>query len=220
MSGRAHFDGIAAQYDRMKRRQPFYNAQLRSLASSLTGPIPGRSVLELGCGTGQVLKHLDPRRGLGIDRSLPMVEQARMGAPASLTFQQGDILSFVPDQAFDLVVCCDVLEHLAAPGQLFERFTAFPGQPRFVLTWPNPRWFPLMRAGEALRLKTPEGPLYAHPLEGAARSALERGLTVVDQGYALLLPVAVPLLTRWLNQRHRRGLLRRQGLIQYLVLTK
>jgi ubiquinone/menaquinone biosynthesis C-methylase UbiE len=37
----------------------------------------GRSVLEVGCGTGQLLQALNPSHGVGIDFSEAMVEKAR-----------------------------------------------------------------------------------------------------------------------------------------------
>ncbi|HTY08131.1 MAG TPA: class I SAM-dependent methyltransferase [Candidatus Edwardsbacteria bacterium] len=215
-----HFEQLAPRYDRLKRRQAFYNEQLEHLAASLAGDVTAGSVLDLGCSTGRILRSLELRSGLGVDISPAMIELASRGAPPQLAFRQADVMAFVPDRAFDAVICCDVIEHLPDYRALLERLRQYPGNPRIVLTWPNPRWFPAMRVGELLRLKTPEGRLFGRSLRTVARTAVECGLRVVRSGYRLLLPVPVPWLTDTLNHWHRRGLLRRWGLIQYLVLSK
>ena len=50
----------------------------------------GSRVLELGCGTGQLLAALKPARGVGIDISDGMIEVARRNYP-DLEFYTGDI---------------------------------------------------------------------------------------------------------------------------------
>ena len=50
----------------------------------------GSRILELGCGTGQLLAALKPARGVGIDISDGMIEVARRNYP-DLEFYTGDI---------------------------------------------------------------------------------------------------------------------------------
>ena len=213
-----HFNAVAPGYDRFKRKQAFYYDHLKCLAAALAGDVSDSAVLELGCGTGQILRSLRPRFGVGVDISPAMVALAARDSAPGLEFHQADIMDFMPDRAFDVVICCDVVEHLPDYRTLLERLRDYPGSPRIVLTWPNPRWFPAMRAGELLGLKTPEGALYRRGLGTVARTAVECGLRVIGSGYRLLMPVDLPLITDRLNAWHQQGLLRRWGLIQFLVL--
>ena len=50
---------------------------------------PGKRVLELGCGHGDLLAALRPSRGVGVDFSAAQVEKARARHP-DLHFVQGD----------------------------------------------------------------------------------------------------------------------------------
>src|SRR5215468_5829519 len=50
----------------------------------------GARVLELGCGTGDVLAALKPSFGVGVDFSAGMISQARQAHP-DLTFLVGDV---------------------------------------------------------------------------------------------------------------------------------
>ena len=77
-SNRAYYDDFSTGYER--ERSHGYHALLDELESSVVAPLcPGRSVLEVGCGTGLILSRLAPAAGqaMGVDLSGGMVRKAR-----------------------------------------------------------------------------------------------------------------------------------------------
>jgi len=74
-----------------------------------------RSVLELGCGSGTMLKDLSRRyRTTGIDNSRSMLRLARQKAPRSELIY-GDISEFSLGRRFDAVVCpFDTINHITS----------------------------------------------------------------------------------------------------------
>ncbi|MBT3361872.1 MAG: glycosyltransferase [Rhodospirillales bacterium] len=85
---RTFFDGLAEERDDWVRRNEFFYAADRDYMRFL---IPqGAHVLELGCGTGQLLASLDPARGIGLDISEGMIDIARSKYP-NLKFHVGDM---------------------------------------------------------------------------------------------------------------------------------
>jgi SAM-dependent methyltransferase len=77
---------------------------------------PDAPVLDLGCGSGQLLGFLT-RSGLrsvvGVDRSPPQVERSRRAAPgAELVLGDGRALLRERAGSFGAIFCIDVLEHL------------------------------------------------------------------------------------------------------------
>ena len=103
---RAHFDGIAQERDRWRARNAYYYADLESHLRFL---VPGGvSVLEIGCGTGDLLASLKPSRGVGIDFSQEMVAVARSKYPSdrypALEFQVDDAEELQLEERFDYVV--------------------------------------------------------------------------------------------------------------------
>ncbi len=84
----------------------------------------GRKTLDVGCGGGLLAEEF-ARLGCdvaGIDPSAKSLETARAHARAAgldIDYRQasGEHIPF-PDAAFDIVYCCDVLEHVQDPGKV------------------------------------------------------------------------------------------------------
>ena len=84
---------------------------------------PGLNVLDVGCGTGDLLRLLSPLvtpgRAVGIDLSETMINEARSrseSGSANLVFEQGDVLALqFEDGAFDRVMASQVLIHVPDP---------------------------------------------------------------------------------------------------------
>lgn len=107
------------------------------------GQMGGKSVLDLGCGSGYLLKAAIEQgaiAGVGLDLIPPD------GALGSLHFltadlNGGDWLSKadVPQKNFDLILAFDILEHLESPYRFLQHARALlnPKDGRMVVTTPN-----------------------------------------------------------------------------------
>ena len=69
---------------------------------------PGRSVLEIGCGTGDLLAALEPGRGVGVDLSRAMVDAAQRRHP-HLQFEQTSGEKLALGETFDVIVLSDLV---------------------------------------------------------------------------------------------------------------
>lgn len=77
------------------------------------------SVLEVGCGEGELAAHLWRQGPRPTRFEICDVDIGRLapGLPPELAARQASIYALPwPDQAFDLVICCEVLEHLHDPA--------------------------------------------------------------------------------------------------------
>src|SRR3954470_24946415 len=117
---RAEYDRWADERDRWRARNRAYYRSIEQLARFVVPE--GATVLEIGCGTGDLLAALKPRDGVGIDLSPRMVELARRKHPG-LTFVVDDAERLdageLDGRTFDYVVLSDVV------GMLRDVWSAF-----------------------------------------------------------------------------------------------
>ncbi len=95
-----------------------------SAAYALDRMVPGRSLLDVGCGPGSITadlaRRVAPGRVTAVDASAEAVELARASAREAgadnIEFRVGDVHDLdLPDDAFDVVHAHQVLQHVADP---------------------------------------------------------------------------------------------------------
>ncbi|MEK9177666.1 MAG: class I SAM-dependent methyltransferase, partial [Patescibacteria group bacterium] len=154
-----HFNDIASDYDYWKNHNRYYYQNLFILYGSL---IPsGSSVVEIGCGTGDIISSLDPRQGLGIDISERMINVARKkhADKSSIHFVREDIsISKTPFDA-EYIILADVLEHVDdLPKFLDDLSVHIKPEAKVIISVANPIWEPVLMLAERMKMKMPEGP--------------------------------------------------------------
>jgi SAM-dependent methyltransferase len=123
---------------------------------------PGARVLELGCGTGDLIAALAPAFGVGVDLSEGMIGEARRTHPG-LTFVTGDIedprlIESLPGP-FDYIVVVDTLGALDDCQAMLESLHMLCArETRLVIGYFSHLWHPALKSAEALRLKMPQPP--------------------------------------------------------------
>ena len=157
-------DRIYAAYASRGRQLPSspdpaaVSVRSRYLARVLAGWLPedrGASIVDLGCGTGDVLAAFGAfgyTALAGVDRSAEQVRVAREIAPQ---VEEGDLFEYLADreQAFDLITGFDVIEHLRKDEVLHfldACHRALKPGGRLILQTPNAEspWGPAIRYGD------------------------------------------------------------------------
>jgi ubiquinone/menaquinone biosynthesis C-methylase UbiE len=216
-------DAVADERDRWRNKNRFYYQSIEELARFVVPE--GARVLEIGCGTGELLAALKPSCGVGLDIAPRMVERARekFAGRAELSFLVDDAERLeapeLEGQTFDYIVMSDVV------GQLHDVWAAFRAlrrvanpRTRILVTYYNFVWEPVLRAGAKLGLKMPvaqQNWLGMADLENLLELA---HLEVIRSGTANLLPLPIPVAARFANRYLARApLLRHLALTQFFV---
>lgn len=214
---RRHFDGVAAQGEGWRKRHAYYHRSVARLVRFLVGP--GRSVLDVGCGMGDLLAALEPSQGLGIDLSPRMIETARARHPA-LEFQVADAQELdLGGRSFDVVLLSDVLCLVDDVWQTLRTLQRVcRPETRIVITGHNAVWQGILNVADALGVKTPTRPTSWLGMADVQNLLHLNHYEVVSQGTSTLIPTRVPLVSELVNRTvaHLPGV-RAMNLIYYLV---
>ncbi len=210
-----HFDQIAPRYDRWKEKARYYYEAVKASVAEIVPP--HSRVLEVGCGTGDILASLHPADGLGVDISPGMVEAAARKHP-ELRFRVQDLLDQPPDEHFPYIVAVDVVEHVPDLNRCVATMAAMlaPGG-RLVVVTANPSWGPFLEVAERLGLKMPEGEHTWRSHADILAAAQACGLREHSFNRSFMVPKAVPGLRSLNTARWARRLRQRSGLIQRAV---
>ncbi len=195
---RAHWDRVSAAYGRPGRAGAFYHRLVARLFSFLVPP--GRRVLELGCGQGDLLAALAPSLGVGVDFSGRMIEEAQKRHPG-LTFVKADAADFDFPEKFDFIILSDLVNDLWDAQEVLRRLSPLchPGT-RVLVNFYNNLWrVPLAvvrRLGLGADLLTQN---WFSPHDVINLLTLS-GFEVLKRSIGILLPLDIPLVSGFLNR--------------------
>src|SRR5262245_6139669 len=121
--------------------------------------IDAESVLDIGCGNGDLLSALGPKRGVGVDLSREMIEAARRRYP-QLTFFCADAQTVKVDGApFEIIILSDVLNDLWDVQAVLVHLKRYCGShTRIIFNVQSHLWETPRRMAEAIGAVTPNLP--------------------------------------------------------------
>ena len=193
-----YFDSVAEEREKWREKGAYYHKQLEKYLRYLIPP--DSSVIEIGCGTGDLLAALNPKRGLGIDISPKMIEVAREKFP-HLEFETGDFEDLQIEEKFDYVVSVETIGHVDDIQLAFkELHKVCKPETRVIIIYYNYLWEPVLKFAEAVGLRMKQPLQHWLPIEDIASLLFLNDFEVIKKGYRFLLPVYIPFLSTFLNR--------------------
>ena len=161
---------------------------------------PGSSVLEVGCGTGDLLAAVRPSRGVGIDFAPSMVERARTRHP-ELEFVVADAHDMELDETFDVVILSDLINDVWDVQAVFERVREVcTSDTRIVLNFYNRLWHGPLELARRLGLARPNLGQNWLSVDDVKGLLALTGFDVVATRSELLAPLPLGLFAVFLNR--------------------
>jgi ubiquinone/menaquinone biosynthesis C-methylase UbiE len=214
-----HFNRIANKREEYKRKNSYYHNYIQNFCRfHIT---ENSKVLELGCGTGDLLKSVKPLEGVGIDISDEMIKIAKKKNP-KLNFILGDVHNIKLQTKFDYILMTDLIGDLGDIQKVCEELNkVIIDETRIIITYYNYLWEPILILAEKLGLKTPHPPQNWLSMGDIQNLIRISGLDVVKKGHLLLLPINIPLLSDFVNKFIARlPLIKHLCLTQYFIVRK
>jgi SAM-dependent methyltransferase len=211
-----YFNAIAPIRKRWKKKRKYYN---RALEKYFAFIIPaGCRVLEIGCGTGELLNAVRPAYGVGIDFSREMIRIAGESFPG-YTFRVDDIEDLRLDEKFDYVIMSDLAMSLWDVQKAFRCLNRVCHEKtKIVISNYNFLWEPALKLAEKLRLKLRQPNQNWLSTQDVYNLLHLTGFEPVKTERKILIPFYVPLLTFLFNRIVANlPLLNRMNLVTFIV---
>ncbi len=153
---REHLERVRAFYDAAPTQpQAGARAYRRLLAHYYNLLIPAdASVLEIGCGSGELLAQLRAGRKTGVDVSTTQLDAARARVPEGDFFLQAGELLALGGRRFDIIIISDTLNLAADVQHLLEQLHSVAhADTRLLVNFQNSLWRPFLSLARGLGLK-------------------------------------------------------------------
>ncbi len=162
----------------------------------------GLRVLELGCGSGDLLAAVEPSYGVGIDFSATAIGQARRKHPA-LTFVEADVHGVQLEETFDVIILSDLVNDLWDVQSVLTRIRpCTTPQTRICLNFYSHLWGQPLAVAQQLGLMRPQLPQNWLTSDDIANLLELSGFQTIKRSDELLCPLNLwplsALCNRWL----------------------
>ncbi len=192
-----HFDHLAKLYDKFKEKNSYYYDHIKKF---LDENVPHRSkVLEVGCGTGELLSHVRPSNGCGVDISDRMIRIAREKYP-DLHFEVGEVENLSVPQKFEYVLMIDLLDHVHDIWDVLKGVEPAVNEGTILcIATINPLWQPIFTLAENLKLKMPEGPHNFMRMGDIVNLMEVFDYDIIRNEMRFLIPKKIPFISEAIN---------------------
>jgi ubiquinone/menaquinone biosynthesis C-methylase UbiE len=193
-----YFQETASKRLKWKKRNRFYHSLIEKYYRFL---IPeGSKVLEVGCGTGDLLNAVRPTYGVGVDFSPNMISVATGQFPA-LKFVTCDAENLSLDEKFDFVIMSDVAGHLWDVQRAFASLNRVTGQgSKIIISHYSFLWEPTLRFLEFIGLKARQPRQSWLSMKELIKLLELEGFECFKSFRKILFPAYIPLISTFFNK--------------------
>ena len=187
-----HWNEVARNLETWTSWGGYYHRRLTQVYQSLVPP--GQSVLELGCGRGDLLAALKPALGVGVDFSEEMIRAARRRHP-HIRFVHTDAHALDLTEKFDVIVLSDLVNDLWDVQTVLQQVSQLSTpRTRIIINSYSRLWEPVLNVAKWLGLAKPT--LYQNWLtvEDIASLLNLADCEVIKQSQEILSPLPILLL--------------------------
>ncbi|MFI5149476.1 MAG: glycosyltransferase [Bacteroidia bacterium] len=197
-SRQQYFDKVALKQTGKRRRFSYYWKDIAVFTNYFSHE--DDSVLEIGCGTGDLLASIKGKRKLGIDFSEEMVKDAHIRHP-EIEFKQMAAEALALEEKFDLIVISNLVGYLDDVEAFLQQVKKVcHDQTRIIVTYYNYLWEPLFKMAEAVGIKAKSPKQNWLTLHDINNLLYVSGFDVYRNAKRMIFPVYIPLLSALLNR--------------------
>ncbi|MCD4834018.1 MAG: glycosyltransferase [Bacteroidales bacterium] len=193
-----YFDKIAIDRIKYRKRRSYYWESITKYIDYFL--TEDQSVLEVGCGTGELIGKIKGKEKIGIDFSELMIENAKKQFPdVEFYTMEAENLKF--DRKFDVIILSNIIGYLNDVHKVFgELYELSDSSTKIIITYYNFLWEPFIKFAEFLRIKkkTPIQSWLSHyDIENLLNLS---GFEVFRRNKRMLIPINIPIISFLFNR--------------------
>jgi len=194
----SYFENLAPKRSRIRKGRKYYWNDITNYIDYFAHK--DASVLEIGCGTGELLSQIKGNKKVGIDFSPAMIAEAKKQFP-ELELHVMDAENIQLDQKFDLIVLSNLIGYVEDVQAVFEQLhkVSHSGT-KIVVTYYNYLWEPLLNLLEAVGLKTKNPTQNWLSRQDINNLLYLSGFDVYRNTKRMLIPFYIPLVSTFFNR--------------------
>jgi ubiquinone/menaquinone biosynthesis C-methylase UbiE len=195
---REYFNKAAATRIKYRKSKRYYWDSITDYCNFFIND--NTSVLEIGCGTGELLGKINGKEKTGIDFSQRMIEEAQKQFP-DIHFICCPAEDIQTDKKFDVIILSNLVGYLIDIQEVFEKLhKVCHSHTKIIITYYNIFWEPLIKLAEFLKIKK-RGPKQSWiSRKDLANLLYLAGFETYKQNSSMLFPFYVPLISPFLNK--------------------
>jgi SAM-dependent methyltransferase len=193
----SYFNALSSQRIRQRRAKKYYWDDITRYCDYFIHE--DLSVLEIGCGTGELLNEIKAKQKTGIDFSEGMIGEGRKQFP-HLDLRVMPAENIRLEKKFDLIILSNLIGYLDDIQDVFEQVhnVCHPGT-KIIITYYSFLWEPVLKFGEMIGYKT-KTPAQHWLSLSETKALLElSGFNVYRNSKRMIFPLYIPLLSSFLN---------------------
>ncbi|CAN5626545.1 bifunctional class I SAM-dependent methyltransferase/glycosyltransferase family 2 protein [soil metagenome] len=193
-----YFDNLAPKRARDRKKHSYYWNNITGYCNYFSHD--ENSVLEIGCGTGELIHEIKGKRKVGIDFSPKMIEVAKDRFP-EVTFHTMAAEQLELNETFDLIILSNLIGFVDDLQTVFQqlRKVCHPNT-KIIITYYNFLWEPFVKLAEKIGIKT-KTPNQNWLLQQDISNLLAlAGFETYRKVNTMMLPFNIPLLSPFLNR--------------------
>lgn len=158
------------------------------------------SVLEIGCGTGELIANINGREKVGVDFSEKMIEEAKKQFPnVEFVCSQAEEINL--DKKFDVIILSNLVGYLLDNQRVFEELhKVCHAETKVIVTYYNIFWEPFIKFAELIGIKK-RGPKQSWlSSKDLANLLYLADFETYKQNSSMIFPFYIPLISEFLNK--------------------
>jgi len=197
LKNKTYFDSIAPKRIKQRRAKRYYWNDITKYCNYFVHE--DSSVLEIGCGTGELLNDLNAKHKIGIDFSEEMIIQAKSQFPnLDVRVMAAEELNL--NEKFDVIILSNLIGYLDDIQKVITQLKAVSHEnTKIIISYYSFIWEPILKFGELIGYKTKTPNQNWLSLAEINNILYLSGFHVYRNSRRMIFPVYIPLISELMN---------------------